>query len=245
MSRKKKQYRKEEPIRDAPDSFLTQVQNEIKLSRDFVEEKREYHRTNIVKYIDQTVDDEKIPMNTSYAMINLDLAIEMMDDQAPVFLPRGIYDDEIADNLNDVARFDIEEMGLDQARLVLGHDRRMYGVSIITKKGWNADSSTPEICVKDPLSWLPDPYFDYATPARFHYFEEYIPREMLSEEYGFSVDAEYLSSQKLDATVNNQTARNERSGYNQTPDDPGMVSVINGYTYEDDTLYMVTLSSDA
>ena len=107
---KKKRYRKEEPIRDAPDSFLTQVQNEIKLSRDFVEEKREYHRTNIVKYIDQTIDDEKIPMNTSYAMINLDLAIEMMDDQAPVFLPRGIYDDEIADNLNDVARFDIEEM---------------------------------------------------------------------------------------------------------------------------------------
>ena len=245
MSRKKKQYRKEEPIRDAPDSFLAQVQNEIKLSRDFVEEKREHHRTNIVKYIDQTVDDEKIPMNTSYAMINLDLAIEMMDDQAPVFLPRGIYDDEIADNLNDVARFDIEEMGLDQARLVLGHDRRMYGVSIITKKGWNADSSTPEICVKDPLSWLPDPYFDYATPARFHYFEEYIPREMLSEEYGFSPDAEYLTSQKLDATVNNQTARNERSGYNQTPDDPGMVSVINGYTYEDDILYMVTLSSDA
>lgn len=135
MARKKKQYeRKEESIMDAPDSFLAQVQSEIKLSRDFVEEKREHHRINIIKYIDQTVDDEKIPMHTSYAMINLDLAIEMMDDQSPIFLPRGIYDDEIADNLNDVARFDIEEMGLDQARLVLGHDRRMYGVSIITKR---------------------------------------------------------------------------------------------------------------
>lgn len=249
MARKKKPYtghktQKEEVIM-VTDDFLHKVQNEIKLSRDFVEEKREYHRTNIVKYIDQTIDDEKIPMNTSYAMINLDLAIEMMDDQAPVFLPRGIYDDEIADNLNEVARFDIEEMCLDQARLVLGHDRRMYGVSIITKKGWNADNSTPEICVKDPLSWLPDPYFDYATPARFHYFEEYIPREMLSEEYGFEPDAEYLTSQKSTAIVNNQTARNERSGYNQAPDDPGMVSVINGYTYDDDKLYMVTLSSDA
>lgn len=68
---------------------------------------------------------------------------------------------------------------------------------------------------------------------------------MLSQEYGFSPAAGYLSSQKLSSTLTNQVARNERSGYHQIPDDPGMVSVINGYTYEDDTLYMVTLSSDA
>lgn len=101
------------------EEFLSQIQSEISSSRDFINEKRDIARRNIEKYIDQTVDDEKIPMNTSYAMINIDLAIELMDNQNPIFLPRGISDDEIAENLTDVAAFDVEEMMLDMYRLVL------------------------------------------------------------------------------------------------------------------------------
>ena len=115
------------------EEFLSQIQSEISSSRDFINEKRDIARRNIEKYIDQTIDDDKIPMNTSYAMINIDLAIELMDNQNPIFLPRGISDDEIAENLTDVAAFDVEEMMLDMYRLVLGHDRRMYGASIIVK----------------------------------------------------------------------------------------------------------------
>ena len=115
------------------EEFLSQIQSEISSSRNFINEKRDIARRNIEKYIDQTIDDDKIPMNTSYAMINIDLAIELMDNQNPIFLPRGISDDEIAENLTDVAAFDVEEMMLDMARLVLGHDRRMYGASIIVK----------------------------------------------------------------------------------------------------------------
>ena len=115
------------------EEFLSQIQSEISSSRDFINEKRDIARRNIEKYIDQTIDDDKIPMNTSYAMINIDLAIELMDNQNPIFLPRGISDDEIAENLTVVAAFDVEEMMLDMYRLVLGHDRRMYGASIIVK----------------------------------------------------------------------------------------------------------------
>jgi len=70
------------------DSFLLQIQQEIELSRNFVNPKREYLRSNVSKYVDQTIDDEKIPMNTAYAMINLSLAVELMDSKEPIFTPR-------------------------------------------------------------------------------------------------------------------------------------------------------------
>ena len=68
----------------------------------------------------------------------------------------------------------------------------MFGAEIRAKTGWNDMGMHPTIALKDPLSWLPDPFFDSTTPARFHYFEELIPREMLSEEYGFSDEAEEM-----------------------------------------------------
>jgi len=70
------------------EAFLLQIQQEIELSRNFVNPKREYLRNNVSKYVDQTIDDEKIPMNTAYAMINLSLAVELMDSKEPIFTPR-------------------------------------------------------------------------------------------------------------------------------------------------------------
>ncbi len=72
------------------EEFLIQIQDEIALSRSFTGQKRDLLRTNVMKYIDQTIDDEKIPMNTAYASINLDIAIEMMDTKNPIFTPRGL-----------------------------------------------------------------------------------------------------------------------------------------------------------
>lgn len=70
------------------EAFLEQIQRELQMSRNFVNPKREYLRNNVSKYIDQTVDDEKVPMNVAYAMINLDIAIEMLDVKEPIFTPR-------------------------------------------------------------------------------------------------------------------------------------------------------------
>lgn len=227
------------------DSFLLQIQQEIELSRNFVNPKREYLRNNVSKYVDQTIDDEKIPMNTAYAMINLSLAVELMDSKEPIFTPRWLWDDEIAENLTDVAKFDYTEMWMDRIAVQWGLDRRMFWVEIRAKTGWNDIWMHPTIALKDPLSWLPDPFFDSTTPARFHYFEELIPREMLSEEYWFSEDAEEMCWDISSNVQLNQQARNEKTGYNNVANDTTMVSVINGYSYFDDTLYMVTLNQDA
>ena len=226
------------------EEFLIQIQDEIALSRSFTGQKRDLLRTNVMKYIDQTIDDEKIPMNTAYASINLDIAIEMMDTKNPIFTPRGIGDDEIAENLTDVAQFDYKEMGMNKIAYQVALDRRMTWVGIIAKTGWDEMGTHPTIGIKDPMAWLPDPFFDNTTEARFHYFEELIPKECLSEEYGFSEEAEEMGGTMSPLLSQNQSARNRKTGYNNTPTDKTMVSVINGYSYFDDVLYMVTLSED-
>lgn len=116
----------------------------------------------------------------------------------------------------------------------------MFGVSIIAKTGWDEISVNPTVAIKDPLCWLPDPNFDLVNPARFHYFEEYIDRECVSEEYGFEEGAEDRLAVIGELNRQAQDARNQNTGY-QTQNDDGMISVINGYTYYDDDLYMVTL----
>ena len=226
------------------EEFLIQIQDEIALSRSFTGQKRDLLRTNVMKYIDQTIDDEKIPMNTAYASINLDIAIEMMDTKNPIFTPRGLGDDEIAENLTDVAQFDYKEMGMNKIAYQVALDRRMTWVGIIAKTGWDEMGTHPTIGIKDPMAWLPDPFFDNTTEARFHYFEELIPKECLSEEYGFSEEAEEMWGTMSPLLSQNQSARNRKTGYNNTPTDKTMVSVINGYSYFDDVLYMVTLSED-
>ena len=70
------------------DEFLVQIQKEIQISKSFTSEKREILRDNVSKYIDQTVDDEKVPMNIAFASINLDIAVDMMDTKTPIFSPR-------------------------------------------------------------------------------------------------------------------------------------------------------------
>ena len=220
--------------------LLAKIQNEIQISKSFTSARREALRDNVSKYIDQTVDDEKVPMNIAYASINLDIAVDLMDTKTPIFSPRGIGDDEIAENLTDVAAFDQSEMGLKQIDFARELDRRMFGVSLIAKTGWDEISVNPTVTIKDPLCWLPDPNFDLVNPARFHYFEEYIDRECLSEEYGFEEDAEERLAVIWELTRQAQDARNQNTGY-QSQNDDGMISVINGYTYYDDDLYMVTL----
>jgi len=70
------------------DEFLVQIQKEILISKSFTSAKREILRDNVSKYIDQTVDDEKVPMNIAFASINLDIAVDMMDTKTPIFSPR-------------------------------------------------------------------------------------------------------------------------------------------------------------
>ena len=70
------------------EEFLKQIQKEVEISKAFTSERRTILRENLSKYVEQTVDDEKVPVNVAFAAINLDIAVDLMDTKTPIFSPR-------------------------------------------------------------------------------------------------------------------------------------------------------------
>ena len=96
--------------------------------------------------------------------------------------------------------------------------------------------------MKDPLSWVPDPLGSHIDPFRFHYFEEQMMREQMTEERGF--DQETVRSLTVDSSTT-PPHPTVPSGMDFVPDDTPdrLYPVYNGYTCVDGIHYSITLDS--
>lgn len=76
------------------------------------------------------------------------------------------------------------------------------------RESWDSDDSVVEVCIKDPLSWLPDPTFDHMTKPRFHFFEEMMSKSEMTAEYGFDKmavsEAKEAPTNEMEQTEQNQ-----------------------------------------
>lgn len=227
------------------DRIQEQAKREIKMGLDFINPKREIFRNRLEKYVDQDKEEGKIGVNTIYAMVNLWVAIRLSDEATVLFQPRQFWDEEYAENLTNLAKFDYEEMWLAEMDYARHWDTFFFGYSIRTKKGWNKIKNCPKVYQEDPLTWIPDPYGDYLNPFRFHYFEKEMLKSSLTEEYGFLPNIE-VTNQTDEEIKANKTYRNEASWFNdvaQDTSDDFYVSVYDGFTYIDWELYQVTILS--
>lgn len=122
-------------------------------------------------------------------------------------------------------------------------DEALTGVSIRKKAPYDTIRSCPMFESVDPFTWIPDPYSDYVTEARWNFFE----REMkLSELKALKVDDEEAEAQGIDTEVQaNTTYRNEAQGTSDVTDDTlnKIVTVYQGFSYIEGKLYKVTISN--
>ena len=97
-------------------------------------------------------------------------------------------------------------MGLNRIRHAEYVDEALTGVSIRKKAPYDTIRSCPMFESVDPFTWIPDPFSDYVTEARWNFFE----REMkLSELKALKVDDEEAEAQGIDTEVqSNTTYRN-------------------------------------
>ena len=108
------------------EDFLQEIQSQINLSYNFVQQKRVIFRDRLDKYIDQNIDDDKIGVNTLYAMVNLSIAIKYSDEISVLCKPRKFGDEEYADNLTALAKFDHEEMEMSRKDYQKHWDTAMF-----------------------------------------------------------------------------------------------------------------------
>jgi hypothetical protein len=163
------------------EDILKEIQDQITLGLNYIQPKRDIFRNNIEKYVDQDKDDDKIGVNTLYASTQLYAAIKYSDEISVIAKPRKFGDEEYADNITNLAEFDYKEMGLNRIKHAQLIDECMFGFSVKAKDGWDDIRKVVEVCIKDPFTWIPDPYQDYLTEGRWNFFETELTTSELKE----------------------------------------------------------------
>jgi hypothetical protein len=131
-------------------------------------------------------DMEKISTNDIYAVMQTLLALYYIDELSVNFMPRVPWYDEVADNIQNLAKFDYTEMDVESMSYRVQWDRLFYGVGIRQLMSWDANRQVPTWEVKDPLTWIPDPRGSHSTDKfRFMGFESQIREEDITPEAGY------------------------------------------------------------
>ena len=228
------------------EKLIEQIKKEIQMGLEYIQPKREQYRENLIKYVDQDKPDNKIWVNTIYSIINLLIAIKLSDKSQVLFKPRWFGDEEYADLLTNMAAYDYNEMELNKKDYARHWDTAFFGYAIKTKKGRDDIKKVPMVQQEDPLTWIPDPYSDYLTAPRFHYFEKQILKSEISIDNGFLIDWEDLTQWGNQDIENNQVYRNKAGWFNNVTEDLSnnyYIDCYDGFTYIDGELYMVTLDN--
>lgn len=226
--------------------MLTQIQHEIEYGLSAVEQKREIFRERLHKYIEPSKEEDKISDNTLYATTQLFCAVNYEDKLSAMFVPRRFWSEEYAENVTDLAKYDEDEMNLWPINFQKYWDMFMFGVWIRVLSWWDDVKKCPKRTIKDPLSWIPDPYGNHIDKFRFHYFEEQLLKDEMTEERWFiKSEVEQIGYEENPETRNTINFKNQNQGLNNVSEEQltenRLCNIYNGFTYYDGKRYLVTV----
>jgi len=167
-------------------SAVLDCAEKIRKSRDFVKEKRVEFRSRLKLYNNQRKQKDKIGDTSIFNVMTTMLAVYYSDEMQVSFQGREVGDTTQAQNVENTAKFDHDEMGMDIINYETQWDRLFFGVGIRQCSEWDHDRKTPLPKSISALSWLPDPKGGIDV-KRFRYmgFEVEYDRSEMTEEAGF------------------------------------------------------------
>lgn len=170
------------------DRILGQVKGEFQLSLNSVLPKRNIFRQRLRLYNEALSDQTKIKSNMLYQTMQTFMAVSYTDDLSVEFSSREIRNETQANNLQNLAEFDQEEMNVEEMMYWVKWNQYFHGVSLRTLEWRDKRRKCPLWAVRDPKAWIPDPnimFVDNKVNARFHGFqvEDYIESLMQHEWY--------------------------------------------------------------
>ena len=168
------------------EEIIASEKDKIKQSRDYVSIKRESFRTRLKLFNNQRKQKDKIGDTTIFNLVTTLMAVYYTDEMQVAFSGRELGDTAQAANIEYTAKFDHDEMGMDEMNYLVQWDRLFFGVGIRIMAEWNKRTSTPAPKSMDAMSWLPDPS-GYMSIKKFRHcgFEVEYARHEMTEEKGF------------------------------------------------------------
>lgn len=168
------------------DNAIAQIKEEVRISREYVKEKRVEWRSRFKLYNNQRKQKDKIGDTSIFNVMTTMLAIYYSDEMQVSFQGREVGDTTAAANVENTAKFDYDEMEMDIINYQTQWDRLFFGVGIRQCSEWNSESKTPMPKHISALSWLPDPKGGMdAKKFRYMGFEVEYSRDEMTEECGF------------------------------------------------------------
>ena len=140
------------------DKVLSQVVNEYQVSKDFVNSKRQLFKDRMDLYMNTSDTKNKIYVRLIRSVMETLLSLYYQDKIKVKFSPRHFEDELQATNLQNLAEFDYNEMGLAEKKYQVQRDKFFYGVGIEMYDGWDSVTKTPKVRVADPRTRIPSSY---------------------------------------------------------------------------------------
>lgn len=226
------------------DRILSKVMKELQDSYNYTELKRQKKRDQLKLYVNQDKEPERISDNSLYSAMQSWMATTTSDQKSVAWLGRDWMDENIAENLNHLSKFDWEEMDMPEHEIKRRWNEGMFGLSILQKKGWKHNRPVWE--VRDPLAWLPDKKgWLRSRNFSYMYFDIDAPVHTLKEEDGyFNLDIVEEAWAGSTITLQNDIAqcvpRNIQTGIPES-DGNELVNIKDGYTKINWIPYCVTV----
>lgn len=234
---------------DAPkwwsyDRILSKVMKELQDAENYTSLKIQKKRDQLKLYVNQDKEPERISDNSLYSSMQSWMATTTSDQKSVAWLGRDWMDENIAENLNNLSKFDWEEMDMPEHEIKRRWNEGMFGLSILQKKGWKQNRPVWE--VRDPLAWLPDKKgWLRSRNFSYMYFDINAPVHTLKDTDGyFNLDlvAEVWAGSTI--TIQNDIAqcvpRNIQTGIPES-DGNELVNIKDGYTKINGVPYCVTV----
>lgn len=224
--------------------MLAKVTKEIKDAEDYMTLKIEKKRDQLNLYVNQNKEPERISDNSLYAAMQSWMAATTSDRKSVTCLGREWMDEDKAEHINQMAKFDWDEMEMPEKEIMRSWQEGMFGYSILQNKGWKQKKPTYE--VRDPLAWLPDKKgWLRSKNFRYMYFDVDVASYTLKAKDGFfNLDVVKEAGYGSTITINNDiaycTPRNIQSGIPNS-DGNDIVNIKDGYTRIDGVPFVVTL----
>jgi len=227
--------------------IITQVQQERQLWVNFVDQKRQLFLERLQLYTniaDQWGKSDKVYVRTIRSTMQTLMSLYYSDQITVNFAGRQLWDDELADNYNNLAEFDYEEMDMEKLTYDVQWNRLFYWVGIRIFDHWDEVRNVPVYRSIDPISWIPDP-LGYIDNYRFHWFELEVDDSDLTTNIYFNVDKITPSESEREQRRRNeiQQSRQTNWGTPQTENQP-IYWIYNHYTTIKGKKYLVTLAND-
>jgi hypothetical protein len=153
------------------EDILNQVREEYETGIDFSRRKRDLFENRMKLYSNVSDTENKVYIRLLFSVMQTLMSLYYTDVPTAKFYGRTLGDEDLAENINNVAKFDYTEMDLNKKKYQVQRDRLFYGTGIELYEWRDEDRNVPLMKVMNPMTWVCDPYSYLWWDERFHGFE--------------------------------------------------------------------------